>query len=306
MKNIVSKFKIFLIALIVLVVVGMALLGALGFNKSADYRSTCELYVSIDQNVSTSNSGKILKDSTEEYLKNNGVNYVDYATETLEGDGITLIYKIDEVISDGWRAGLDHYVSSKLASKADIKDLNVDVQIYSAKPSYNSQFGWILLAFGIAIVVLFVYTFFMEKLSSALTLIIVSVISSILFISLMAITRIPAYPYVGAVGILSALLSGVLSTVMLNRFKEQTKLSESSGLSIRDIANKGAYDSILRFAFILGALLFISLFLIIIGPAFLRFIGLQILIAGISSVFVAFTFTPVFWMIFKSFKKKKN
>ena len=96
MKNVLGKFKWFIIAALVLIVAGMTLFGVLGFNNTVDYKDSYEVHVGIDQSVDAAKV--ILKDASENYFEEKDIKYSSYQ---VVDDGVKLIYKFkNDVTSD--------------------------------------------------------------------------------------------------------------------------------------------------------------------------------------------------------------
>lgn len=298
--SITKYFKIFLIIALSVVVVGMVFLGIFGFNKTVDYGAGYETKVHVNQYTPTGNTIEVTKFATEEYFGENGVKPLAY-TQRAEGTGLDLIYKFNKDVSEKC-AGLEAAVQNALDTNAEVVGLTATVEFYQTKAAASGQFGWILLAVGIAAVVFFVYLLFAAKFAQAISVISSAVLSAILYISLASITRVPIYPTGSIIGVFAFVLSAVLSAVMASRFKEISKLNEN--LSAEEIADEGARKSLLRFIVIGALVAFASIIFIAVGPAYVRFVGIQLFLADLAVLFASFNFTPIIFSAIKKSSKK--
>ena len=298
--SITKSFRIFLIIALSVVVVGMVFLGIFGFNRTADYGKGYEIKVHVNQYTPTSNTIEVTKNAATDYFNGVGVKPLSYG-QTAEGTGLDLIYKFDKDVF-AQCAGLKDAVQNALDTEADVVGLTATVDCFTTDAASDGQFGKIVLAVGIATAVFFVYLLFAAKFAQAVSVVCSAVLSAILFISLASITRIPVYPTGAIAGVIAFVLSAVLSVVMTSRFKEISKLNE--GLSPKEVADEGARKSLLGFILIGGLIALASLIFIGVGPAYVRFLGVEMLIADLAALFASFCFTPIVFSAIKKPSKK--
>ena len=293
MNVLVKKLKWFIIATLAILVVGMTLFGVLGFNNTADYANGYELKVVIDQPLESAQN--VLKDTVDSYLDGKGISA---STQEIEqGMGLLLTFNKD-VENDV--LGLEKAINDAMSAKS----LTVEISTfaYSKTQGYNGvSVGKALLAMGAALVVIFVYALIMNKLAGALAVSASYILSMLVFIALMGITRIPAMPFVEIGTALSAVLAVALSISTVGRLREQEKNTEGkvdySDLATKVlVAEKKKYLLALIVAFVAGVALGALL------VSYTIFAGLQILLAGISATAVAYFFTPLVWTAIKSKK----
>ena len=218
MNGIIKKFKWFIIATLAILVVGMTLFGVLGFNNTVDYKDSFEVRVSIDQ--TTDDAIEILRETTDKYFDEKGVNDKGYSFQVM-GDGATLIYKFSSM-DDATVAkinALETVLNNALASTSAEAEISID----EVSGANDLQSGWVILALGIAMAVIFIYLLIMEKLASSVAVICSSALSMLLFIALMAITRMPAIPYVEVMACLAGIIGAVLAVTTVGRYKEEIK-----------------------------------------------------------------------------------
>ncbi len=306
MKNVLGKFKWFIIAALVLIVAGMTLFGVLGFNNTVDYKDSYEVHVGIDQSVDAAKV--ILKDASENYFEEKDIKY---SSCQVVDDGVKLIYKFKtDVTSDV--SGLQTAIQTALDNDGSITDIDASaVEVYAVKgQGFESlQLGWVLLAFGISLVAIFLYAIFVEKVAGAVSIICSYLLSFLLFISIMAITRIPAVPYVEISAIVSAIVSAGLSIALSSRYREESKNTANAKLTVAQIAEKVAISEAKVFIWALVLALVVAIAIgafAIIGIQYMLIIGAQLLLAVVVAVVTAYMLTPYVWTAIKNSKKRSK
>ena len=218
--SIVNKLKIWLIITLSVLLVGMVLFGVLGYNKSIDYRTSNEIDVKV---FSVNDSKDCALTTANDYFDSINLKDKEYAfSSTVDGDGFVILkYKFDKSVETVNTQTLKSNIETALEEKG--LTLEVEVNVLEAKNSIFPNTLWLSISLLIAIVVIFVYLFFTEKLASALSVIISGVVSILLFISMMAITRIPASPFDEIMESVSAIVTMILSAGLVVRFREEMK-----------------------------------------------------------------------------------
>lgn len=298
-----SKFKIWISIIIAVIVVGFTLLGVFGFNQTVDNKGSYEVVVSMDTQLDDKLTTAKLSERAEAYLENKGLNAVDYATEIIDGPvgKYSIIYKFDNAINVN-TAEMKAFVQGDAVAVVEV-EYNDSVE--SLK--YNKALS-VIIAAAIATVAIFIYLVFMEKVASAVSVICSSVLSALLFIAVVGGARIPAQPF-GAFACVGAFaLAMMLGVGMVNRFKEEIRLNDSvesskDKLSFVQIADRAANASLLRFAFVLAGIIVVSAVMVAIGSAYVKFLGIQLLVAGACAVFSTFVGIPLLWPVLKNLKK---
>lgn len=294
MKNIVSKWKTWVIIALVAVLVGMVMLGVFGLNNSAAYKNSYEIKVTVAGSVN--GVEKTATDGAEKYFAD--VNCKYSSKQTLEDGAIYRFDKIDGIKADALE---------NAAKAPEGYETTVTIGETVAEKGNKTAIAYTVLAIAIAVVVTFVYALIAEKLASGIAVLVSAVLSALLYASLVAITRVPADTFFATGFAAAATLGAVLSVVMCNRFRETARMVTDEKLSTADVAAKGAALSFERFNFAFFALAvaavsFASLGLIL-GATGMLFVGVHILIAAVVSYFAAFAFTPV---IYTAIKKDKR
>lgn len=294
--KILSKTKIFLIAGLAIVLVGMVFLGIFGLNKTADYKESYEIKVSV--NINEKNSSEVVKDAAEKYLSDNGVSYVRYGTQTVE-DGETFIYKTQdkkELDAEGLKAA----VQTALNEKAEVAGLVAYASIYKISVTSSGEVFKTVIAIAVAAAVVFLISLFTVKAAGATTVLSVAVISALLFVSLVSLLRIPAEPFFFATMAVAMILAETLSFADVYSFKKGLKATEKADFAgIKDAVLSKSFK--IAIAVLCAAVIFTAVSLIL-GEIYLLFGGLQLIVAVVAAGITSLVGSPV---IFDALRKKQ-
>lgn len=300
-----GKNKLFTILTLVVIMAGMLMLGFLGMNETADFKKSYEVQVGIDQNVN--GSAEVVDKAAKDYFMSVGAKPSSFATQTLD-DGAVYVYKFNSA-DNIKEADLKTAVDSAIAA-SDFSHLVGSVKVYETNVGDGSgEFLYALLALGIAIVAIFLYALITEKVAGGTAVLASAVLSGLIFVSLMAITRVPASPFFTVMLAASVALGAVFSVVMCNRFRENERLAAEQKLSSAEVAAKGFKMSSTRFKFVFAGVLVAAAALAVGGffggATYLAFIGAELLIAGISALYSASLISPFIWAGIRGGKAKK-
>ena len=217
--NFFKKVKYFFVFALVVLVVGMTLLGVLGFNQPVDYANNYELHVSVDQN--TKNEKEVILEYADKAFNELGISPLSYATQ-IQDDGSVVIYKFSSDVSAYVDAVLTT-VQDGLNEKGEVSGVIAEVKAYDTIGTSTGSFGWIVLALGITFAVAFIVTLIINKLAQALALAFSAVFAAVLFVAFTALVRIPAGPFIGFSIAIASIFATIISTFILGRYKELRK-----------------------------------------------------------------------------------
>ena len=283
--------KILIVAFLVLVVAGMAVLGFVGLNNTTDYSKGYEVQVSVD-NIRDGEQA-IAETSAKEYFKQVGLK--NYTVQSMD-DGINavIIFKFNEDVTFKV-SGLEEFVQQSLGADAiAIAEVDVVETLASNSPNIWS----FVLGIAIAVVAIFVYTIIIEKLAGSVATLISSVGAGLLSVALIALTRVPANPLFLISIALSMLIASGIAITLVNRYRAEMKNEGSAKLSNAEIAQavtKGEYK---KFAILGGALVVFALMFAVlglIGVAHMFNVCIHLLIVGVSAFIPSIVAAPVFW-----------
>ena len=282
-----TKIKWFIAVTLIVLVAGMAVFGFLGFNNSVDYSESYEINVRLEQNIDADK--ETMKTTADDFFANKGIKIV---SSQMQDDG--MIYKLASEQPAEKIAELQDLINGKLDGNKASASINV---VYA---NYNLQPLSIIIAYAVALVAIFVYMLIMNKLASAVAVVCSSILSVLMAIALVALTRIPAAPYVQFMPILAGILSAVLSVITVGGYKEQLKGAEK--YSVKDIAEKVAVADKKKYVFALIITLVSAVAVAAFMTPYMLILGGQIAIVGLVAVAVAYYFTPLLWTAIKKSK----
>ena len=295
-SGVMNKIKWFVVSCLIILVVGMTVLGIFGLNKPIDYKESYEINVSIA--IDDDSLKQTMKQTADKYFEDEGIIVASFQSQE---DGMSLIYKFKQdqtsVIEE-----LKSIISAKLSATEQPHELAV-VSNYVSQDSLVQPLK-VLLAYGIAIVAIFLYMLIMNKLASAVAVICSSVASVIAFIAVMAITRIPAVPYFELTAMLAGALGALLSVSTVGRYREELKKTTTNKFSVNEIADTVANTESKKYIYILVAVLIAGLSVAAFFTRYMLIIGGQIIVAGLVSAVCAYFMTPILWTAIKG--KHKN
>ena len=298
MNSVMNKMKYFVISSLIILVVGMTLLGIFGLNKPIDYSDSYEINVSIA--IDDDSLKQEMKETADKYFEENGIIYASFQSQE---DGMSLVYKFttDQTSKvQELKTVLDAVLS--LNPQMGTNEVTV-VSKYATQGSLVQPLK-ILIAYGIAVVAIFVYMLIMNKLASAVAVICSSIASVVMFIALIALTRIPAVPYFEISAMFAGILGLLLAVSTVGRYREELKNTTANKFSVNEIANKVAKTESKKYLYILVAIVIASVAVSAFFMRYMLIIGGQLLIAGIASLACAYFISPLIWTAIKGKDKK--
>ncbi len=293
MCNVMNKMKYFVISCLIILVVGMTLLGVFGLNQSIDYSDSYEINVSIQLDDDTLK--QTMKETADKYFEEKDIKVASFQSQE---DGMSLIYKF----TTDQTSNVQELKEVLVAKMGNTNEVSV-VSNYVTQGRLVQPIK-ILLAYGIAIASIFVYMLIMNKLASAVAVICSSVASVVLFVAMLAITRIPAIPFVEISAMLAGTLGALLAVSTVGKYREEIKNTTTAKFSVNEIANKVSKTESKKYLYILVAVLIASVAVSAFFMRYMLIIGGQLLIAGIVSVASAYFISPLIWTAIKG--KHKN
>lgn len=300
-NNMAVKFKIAVAVMLVLIVAGMAIMGFLGLNNTADFTDAYEVQVGIDQNLN--GSSQVVDAAARDYFNSIGAKVSHFATQTLD-DGATYVYKLNtlgEVNKADLKAAVDSAISA-----SEFSTLVGSVEVYKTAFGDNTtSYLYVLLALGVAVAVYFIYSLISEKVAGGVAVLCSTLASALIYLSIVAVSRIPEGSMLGGFCAAAIAFGGLLSATMCNKFKEIKKLAQDEKISSFEIATRGTKSSVKLFNFVLIIALVAAIALIVggfVSSLYLAVFGAHIIAAVVSAYFAAIIITPAIWAAIKANK----
>lgn len=291
MNTCAKKIKLFVVLSLIIVVAGMALLGFLGLNNTVDYSNSYEVQVSVDHNKD--GEGEIMREATEKFFADNDIKNVCYSVQEMN-DGAILIYKFTEDVTDKI-AGLEASIQDALTSSAFAK---ANVSVNQVKGVDNQNLVNVAIALVVALVAIFIYLAIMEKIAGAIATFISGLISVLIALSLIALTRIPANPFMFITMAMALVVSVGISATLVTKFRKEAKNQTDSKPNLKEIANVVLNSEMKRLLFVLAIFVLSALALCVlgfIGMPYMFFVAGHLLIAGVSATVTAGLSTALIW-----------
>ena len=289
-----SKFKYFIIALLVVTVLGMVVLGIFGFNKSADYGKAYEVRI-VAEDAFKANNAKIKKTADKVFTKNN----VSYVLTKDVDDGNTVIYqfvnKVDGAVITELQTAIDEVFST-----STVDAVVTQYETYGNRS--NSEIWLAILAVGILFVIEFLYVFFRNSLAAALSCVITGAITAVLEVALVALTRVPVTAYTLPIAVFVVIYSLAYSIYFNAIVKEESKVAEQKGLAPSSHVNSAFNKTLLNGALVFALVALVSLALIILGGTIVKYVGLALLVCALAGAFTSCFISGGFYALLK--KKK--
>lgn len=295
-----AKTKIWIIVALAIVLIGAVFISVFGLNQTPDYKTAYEVTVGIDQNVK--NSGKVVKKTAEDYFNSVGYKYSGYATQEIN-DGTEYVYKSHKA-GDVKESDLLEAINQALAADENLSGLGLVASVEYKKTEVTGDVSaWkIILACVLGLIAAFIIALFTVKAASALTILLNAVMTAVLYVMLLAVTRIPALPDFVIGGTIGVIASCVMTFVITCRYKEILK---SGNTDFKAVAEEGLNCGAARLIFIACVGVFAALALSLVGGLYVAFTGLKILVAIASAFLVSCVATPSLWTALKTAKLKK-
>ncbi len=287
-----SKNKLFIIITLALILIGMTVFGIFGFNQTVDYSNGYEVRVSVDQGFEGATD--ILAKETNEYFAQNGIKSKNYAFQEAD-EGSLLIYKFSDKVPASID-GLESYLDAKLAD-ADFTSVSADVEVNQVIGNKKFDAGMLTIALCLGVLGIFIFALIMEKVAVAVATIGSAVVSFLLFLSLIAILRIPAYPFVGVGLALSVAISSLMSITSARVMRLTYKSKDKP--NAKQIADSVMDKEGKKYLFILIAFLVAGVAISALFVPYMMIVGAQLVILGLVSVVSAYFVTPLIWSAIK-------
>ena len=292
--SIFKNIKLWIIVALVIAVVGAAMIGIFGLNQTPDYKAAYQVKVSVDQNIDS--EGELIDNAAKAYFDEIGYNSSCYATEVSE-DGTTYVYKFSKE-GDVNEDALKEKLTAELADKT----AEISLVEYKQTLVNGASLLKTFIACGLGLIATFIIALFIVKAAGALTIVCNSVITAVIFVMLVAITRIPALPDIAVVAAFAMILAATMTFAITVRYNELLKADVKADLTA--IAEKGVEKENVRLWLIAGAGVIAAIALSVTCSVYLVFTGLKVLLATCSAFIVSCVATPVLWKLFKNKKSK--
>ena len=299
-----NKLKIVTVICLAIALFGMLILGIFGINQTVDYKDHKEVYVVVDSNLN--GAYEIMKEESVKYFADKGLKVA--AAEVIN-DGEKIVYKFHDSDKfptnenvDAFTQGLSDIINAKFGEDANLNVLHCTVSANNVKAFSNFNLFYYLLGLFIALVVIFGFTLIFEGVSGALTTVLIGVCSAFLSFALIVLTRIPFEPFGVMALSFSGIIGAILTAVLTDRAKNLLKEAVNEKAPLAEISKTAYENGFERISFVSIAVAVAGIIFLIIGPMYLRFLGLQLICSAIS-VILGTGYFDTLWPLFKKMNK---
>ncbi|MBO5309857.1 MAG: hypothetical protein IKK20_00345 [Clostridia bacterium] len=285
------------IASAAVVLLGIIVMIAFGFNKSFDF--TGGTIVSV--NAKTASAQDATKLVNEVMADHNNINVASLSVGSSNGEAIiTVKYQISKDIDATNDAILEELYAAFGYDAEDFAEKNYINMTTNVQPAYNNMvFAYALMGVLVGLIAAAFYMFLRMGFASAMVLVASVIIDVIVAIAFMSIFRIGVSANIGFAVLGAAVLSVIFNTMMLHKLKANSFEPANKKASNAEVADQTRAQLFRPFIiFAAGAAIALLVFAIIaFGPA-----GSAVLAVAISlaSIFVTSIYiNPTLWeMVF--------
>lgn len=318
--DIVKKSLYFIIAPIVVLIVGIILMTTVGFSQGIDFSGgqTFKVYVNDKAKLENATVYDLTdaKDYNDVYkkitlvLNESNVDIVSYQT--------TKVDLPDYSVSYGQAVQVTYQTNSKSKDASTIREELIDAFDYSEYDgaissidavlpveSYNWMIGLVAsVMFGLIAAIIYMAIRYSK--SAIFVMFIQMALDIFLTLGLMLICRVTVNLTSGIVVLASFIISLINSFVFYNKVKENKESGLYEGVANNDMANTTTKQVLWKKTmFYVGAILVSLIFVIFAGSA-VQSVALGIMLSLIATFYTSTFLLPTFWAIVDRPKKKKK
>lgn len=292
--NFVKNFKYIVIAIMVVIVAGLAVMGFAGFNGSYEYKGGYEIRVVTEEAIG--DMPDKIQNAAQTYLDKQKVNYDVKKID----EGRIFIFSTAKKVSDTQIAGLKTAVEEATSNIYTIEVAQNEVSNYEVK----AGIGYTLLATAIIIVVAFLYSLIKYRVAMALSMLITCLAQALLTIALLAVTRIVITPAVVMTTVLGFALTIIYSFYFASKVREDVKNVANKGVTSAQIAEGATKASLGLVLSVLAVVIVAVIAIAILGSTYLVWTAIDLLVSAIAFAVASLGVTGGIYSLLK--KDNKN
>lgn len=306
----VGKFKLWAILGALVIVAGILVGAVFGFNADptlSDVKTVNVIFESYDNDERTD----AVRNICESELGKAGLKDTYTFKGEVSGLGNEFVYVFSEATDSAKLETAKAAIQSSLSAAADedghiLKGAFFYVSLHEEKVETVLASGYLwrgILAAAVILVIEFVYISVRYKLNMGTTAAATSLLSVLLTLAIIALTRIPVTASVIYVAAFAMLYSALLCMLIFNRMRENFKTDEYKGMPAdQAIASSVPAKVVLSFACVSA----VALVLVgVIAVASVRWFALAALAALVSGTYASLLFMPAMYLPLKKISDKK-
>jgi len=318
--DIIKKSLYFIIAPVVILILGIILISTVGFSKGIDFTGgqTFKVYVNNEAkledvasyDLSKSEDYNKVYDKITMILEKNNVNLISYQTSKVDlkeynvygGQAVQVTYQTNASSKDG------SIIRAELIDAFDYS--NFDGAISSIDETMPvSSFNWFIgLLAGVvfALIAAIIYMAIRFSKSAIFVVFIQAALDIFLTLSLLLICRVTVNLTVGIVVLSAFMLSLINSFVYYNKVRDSRTSGLVEGKTNYDIANQTIKQTTYKKALFYICTIVVSLIFIILSVSAVRDVALGIMLSLVATFYTSTFILPSFWALVDKPKKKKK
>lgn len=322
--DVLKKSLYFIIAPVIILLVGIILLCTTGFSKGIDFTGgfTFKVYVneSINEqvviegvdyyNLDVEKDYNIVYNKITKVLSNSNVNMVSYQTSDVNiddqnifnGQAVQVTFQSNDDSKDA------DYIREQIIATFDYQNADWAVSSIDEVPPVES-FSWAIgITAGVvfAIIAAVIYMAFRYSKSALFVVFLQMALDLFLTLGLMLICRVTVNLTAGIVVFTAFMISLFNSFVFYNKVRENRKSGAYEGVNNNEMANKVTKQTAYKKILIYIASIIACIVFIIFGSSGVRMVALGMLLSLITTFYTSTFLLPAFWAIADKPKKIKQ
>lgn len=318
--DIVKKALYFLVAPILILLVGVILVSTVGFNQGIDFSGGQTFKVYVNNEAKLENVASYDLNKNDDYndvykkitivLEKNNVNLVSYQKtnvnlteyDVYNGQAVKVTYQTNSSSSE------ESKIRENLIEAFGYENFDGAVSSIDEVPA-QSSFGWMIgiiasVVFGLVCAIIYLAVRFSK--SAIFVAFIQTVLDIFLTLGLMIVFRAVVNLTVGAVVLTAFIISLLNSFVFYNKVKESRKTGTYEGVENNSVANDVSKKLLWKKVLVYSTLIVATLLVVIIAPNAVKSVALGIMIALITTFYSSTFLLPSFWALVDKPSKKKQ
>lgn len=325
--NVTKNFLYYMIAPLVIIIVGIILISTVGFNLGADFTGSSSFKIYVNNEATFEHAEVYDLEDIEDYntvygkvkgiLDDNGLKIVSVRTSTInlmsdynvpDGQAIEVVFQNSSTYESKINAENEE-IRKALLVEFDYSSVENAITSVDYSPMSQNTFNWaigILAAVVFGAIVAIIYMMFRFDKSAWIVVFMQVALDILLFIALLSIFRLTVNLTVGIAILATFTLTILNSFVYYSKMKGNIKSGKYANKNNKEMANELTKETLLKRIFVY-ALLFIMVFVLaIVAVEGVREVALAISIGLLVTLFTSIFFTPSIWSVMYKEKKKIN
>lgn len=323
--KITKNFIYYMIAPIIILLLGIILSATVGFNWGTDFTGSSSFKIYVNNEATFENVTAYDLTDSEDYeavygkiktvLKDNDLKIVSYRTSSInlmddyriaDGQAIEVVFQNNSTDEDGINSENEALRQALIAEfeYAGYENAITSVDFTSAGSSYNWIIG-ILASIVFGLIAAIIYMMCRYHKSAWVSLILQVALDILLFISLLSIFRLTVNLTIGISILATFVLSIMNAFAFYSKMKENINSGKYANMKNSEMADSNIKEGLVK-KLTLYLVMFVLVFILaVISVEGVREVALGLAVALLVTLFTSTFFTPAVWTIVYKEKKKK-